>query len=70
MVVLYSTNCPRCKVLKTKMEQTGIEYTEVTDIEVMKEKGFREAPMLEIDGEFMNFSQALTWIRGKDSNGN
>lgn len=70
MVVLYSTNCPKCKVLKTKMEQANIEYVEVTDISIMTEKGFIEAPMLEIDGEFMNFSQALTWIKGENSNGN
>jgi hypothetical protein len=36
----------------------------------MQEKGFREAPMLEIDGEVMNFSQGIEWLRGKDSNGN
>ena len=70
MVVLYSTNCPRCKVLKAKMDQAGIDYTEVTDIDVMTEKGFIEAPMLELDGKLMNFSQGLVWIKGENSNGN
>ena len=70
MVVLYSTNCPRCKVLKAKMDQAGIDYTEVTDIDVMTEKGFIEAPMLELDGKLMSFSQGIAWIKGENSNGN
>lgn len=70
MVILYSTNCPMCKVLKTKLSQANIEYVEITDVEKMKEKGLRAAPMLEIDGELMNFSQSIAWLRGKDSNGN
>ena len=59
-----------CKVLKTKLGQANIEYTEITDVMQMKEKGLKAAPMLEVDGEFMNFSQSIAWLRGKDSNGN
>ena len=70
MVVLYSTNCPKCKVLKSKLEKLNIDYVEVTDIKELINKGFKEAPQLEVDGEFMNFSQANVWLRERDSNAN
>lgn len=60
--ILYSTNCPRCNILKTKLNKKEIPFSEENDIDVMIEKGFTEVPMLEVDGEIMNFSQANTWI--------
>ena len=65
VVVLYRTHCPKCKVLEIKLKQKGIEYTEVDDVEFMKEKGFKSAPMLEIDGEtLLTFGEAVKWISG------
>ena len=61
-IVLYTTNCPKCKVLEAKLKQKEISYEEVNDIEVMTSKGFMMAPMLEVDGVVMNFAQANTWI--------
>lgn len=61
-VTLFSTNCPKCKVLEAKLEQVGIECDVVTDENVMIEKGFTSAPMLEVDGEEMGFMEALKWI--------
>lgn len=62
-VVLYEHGCPRCKVLKMKLDQSGISYENVNDIEVMKAKGFAEAPKLEVDGVVMNFKEAVEWIK-------
>lgn len=62
-VILYEHGCPRCKVLKMKLDQKGIQYNNVTDVEVMKAKGFVEAPKLEVDGVVMNFKEAVEWIK-------
>lgn len=62
-VILYEHGCPRCKVLKMKLDQSGIEYETVNDINVMKEKGFHEAPKLEVNGTVMNFKEAVDWIK-------
>lgn len=62
-VILWSTHCPRCKVLTLKLQQKGIEYTENTDIEQMKEKGFKEVPKLEVNGMVMDFKEAVEWIK-------
>ena len=61
-VVLYEHGCPRCKVLKMKLDKKGIQYETVNDIEVMKTKGFNEAPKLEVDGVVMGFTEAVKWI--------
>lgn len=62
-VILYEHGCPRCKVLKMKLDQKGIQYENITDIEVMKTKGFTEAPKLEVEGKIMDFKEAVEWIK-------
>ena len=61
-VILYEHGCPRCKVLKLKLDQKGIKYERVTDIEIMKEKGFNEAPKLAVGNVIYNFTDAIKWI--------
>ena len=64
-VILYQHGCPKCKVLKMKLDQKGIEYENITDVETMKAKGFTEAPKLEVGGVVMSFKQALEWLKGQ-----
>lgn len=61
-VVLYEHGCPRCKVLKSKLDQKGIKYEDISDVEVMKSKGFQEAPKLDVNGVIMDFKEAVKWI--------
>ena len=61
-VILYSTHCPRCIVIETKLKQKNINYEEINDIKVMESKGFDMAPQLEVDGVVMNFKDAVKWI--------
>lgn len=62
-VVLYSTGCAKCKVLEAKLNMKKIEYNVVTDVSVMESKGFMSVPMLEINGEVMDFKKANDWIK-------
>ena len=61
-VTLYTTFCPKCRVLEAKLKQKGIEYKEITDVDIMTEKGFMSVPMLKVDNFVMNFTEANTWI--------
>lgn len=61
-IILYEHGCPRCKVLKSKLDQKGIEYEDISDVEIMKSKGFQEAPKLEVDGVVYGFKEAVKWI--------
>lgn len=61
-MVLYSTGCPRCKVLKAKLEQKGIEYTENNSVNDMITIGINEVPVLSVDDRLLNFVEAVNWI--------
>lgn len=62
-IILYEHGCPRCKILRSKLDQKDISYVIVSDIEVMQSLGFKEAPKLEVDGVIMDFKQAVDWIK-------
>lgn len=61
-VIFYTTGCPRCSVLKTKLDECGVDYLTVEDGDLMIAKGFKESPMLEVDGTALNFVEALNWL--------
>lgn len=63
MIVVYIQNgCPKCMVLKKKLEDCGIQYTESNDLDVLIKNGFSFTPVLSINGRMMNFSEAIQWI--------
>lgn len=62
-VILFSNNCPKCKILKTKLEQSNIKFEEVNNIEIMVQKGFTTVPILEVNGITYGFKDAVEWIK-------
>lgn len=63
-IILYTTGCPQCKVIKRMLDDREISYETVTDEDIMQEKGFVAAPMLEVDGKIMNAQKAFEWLMG------
>ena len=61
-IVLYSTGCPRCNVLETKLKNKGIDFEEINDTKFMIDKGFDSVPVLEVDGNSMDFGKANEFI--------
>ena len=62
MNILYSTGCPKCKVLETKLNNKNVNYNVVTNVDEMLSKGIKSAPVLEIDGNVMDFASAVKWV--------
>ena len=62
MIILYTTHCPKCKILEQKLKSKNIEYVEFTDVDKMIEMGFSMMPMLEVNGIIMDFTTANKWI--------
>ena len=62
-VILYSTGCPMCTLLKRNLDAKNIPYETCSDVDLMKSKGFTAVPMLEVDGSIMNANEALKWVR-------
>lgn len=65
-IILYTTHCPKCKMLEGKLREASISYMECTDTDTMRNKGFDWVPVLEVDGEYMGYKQALEWIDKTD----
>ena len=61
MITLYSTGCPKCKALERQLDKSKIEYELVTDRDVMINKGFTSAPKLEVNGEILEYTDAVRW---------
>lgn len=64
-VILYkSQTCPQCKVAKMKLEQAGIPFEEVLDMEIMQERGIKGIPTLEVDGvRITKITEINKWIK-------
>ena len=60
-VILYTTHCPKCKVLTRKLQMAGVEFTESENIQKMLELGFKSAPVLVVDDEVYLFKEACLW---------
>lgn len=64
-IVLYTTSCSKCKILEKKLDDAKIKYIRVEDIDLMVAKGMLSTPMLEVNGEMMNFMAAINWVNGR-----
>lgn len=65
MITLHSTNCPKCKVLEMKLKQKNIEYELNTDVSKLIEKGYKTAPILQVNEEYMDFNTANKWLNNQ-----
>lgn len=62
MVKLYTIDCPKCKILESKLNSKNISYEVFKDKDKMIEKGLSTMPVLEVDGELLDFGRAVKWI--------
>ena len=63
MITIYSKEgCPKCKVLKMKLEQKGIEYTDCQDVDLMLSKGMMSLPQMQVDDDLMRFEDAVKYV--------
>ena len=61
-ITLYSTGCPKCNVLKKKLNNAGINYVEVTDINIMEELGIDAVPVLKVNDKMLSYIDAVKYI--------
>lgn len=67
MIKIYSQpNCPKCKILKNALKDKYIEYIECSDLEEIKKKNIIYIPVLEIDGQLLDFPKAFNWIKEQE----
>ena len=64
-LILYSTGCPKCRVLKKKLSDKGFIFEENTSVDEMERLGITEVPVLSIDGELYEFGAAIQWVNNR-----
>ena len=65
MVILYSTGCPKCDVLKNKLAEKNIKYKEENDKGKMIALGIDEVPVLAVGDKLLKFKDANEWIKNQ-----
>lgn len=61
-IILYTVDCPKCKVLEKKLNNANISFEICKDTKLMAEKNISKLPMLEVDGEMLTFKEAVDMI--------
>ena len=69
MIILHSSStCPKCKVLKMKMDKAGIAYEINEDIKIMEELGIKSLPYLQLsEGKLLDFSGAIAFVKDMEA---
>lgn len=67
MSILYTIDCPSCKVLEKKLNAKNIPFETCKDEKVFAEKGYTAFPVLYVDGAgTMSFSDAIKWVNNQE----
>ena len=72
--IVYTTHCPKCNVLETKLKRSSIAYDVTDDIQPVIDAGFMSAPVLydKIEEKYYQFADAIKLINesstGSDEN--
>ena len=66
MIVYSSSTCPKCKVLKMKLDKAGVKYTVNENIEDMEILGIKSIPYLQLDnGTLLDFAEAVKYANAQ-----
>ena len=61
-IILYTTDCPKCEVLKQKLDSKGVKYESNHDTDAMLALGIEFAPALLVRERLMGFAEAIRWV--------
>ncbi len=64
-IIFYTTGCPKCGILKKKLDLSGVAYSVCDDVEEMQRLGMTEAPALMVGGRLLSFGDAVKWANGQ-----
>ena len=61
-IILYTIDCPKCKILEKKLNNANISFEVCKDTKLMAERNISKLPMLEVDGKMLTFKEAVDMI--------
>lgn len=63
-IMLYTTGCPKCRILEQKLKEKNVNYEICDDIEKMRKIGIMSVPVLMVGEEKMPFYDAVKYVNG------
>lgn len=67
MIILYSTGCPKCNILERRLTNDNIEFEISNDIDKLIDMGFQNAPVLQINDQFIVFEDAMKKLKAYEA---
>ena len=61
-VKLYTTHCPKCKILEERLNEKKVKYEVIDNIEEHQKMNFKSVPNLEIDGKIYNYLDSIRYL--------
>lgn len=61
-IILYTIDCPKCKILEKKLNMNNIQYDICKDTKLMEEKNIQKLPMLSINERLYSYKEAVDLI--------
>ena len=65
-ITLYTTHCPKCKVIESKLEKKGVKYVTIDNVDEVTKIGeinnIQSAPILKVDDTVYAFKEANAFI--------
>lgn len=61
--VLYTTHCPRCKVIEKKLQEKNISYSIEDNEETILAAGIDTVPVLKTDNKVYNFMEIIGFLK-------
>lgn len=62
VTIFAMENCPRCQILKQRLDNNNIKY-EIGDIQEVISLEYTTAPILKIGAEYLQFGEAIKWLK-------
>ena len=61
-ITLFSSGCPKCKVLKQKLDERKIKYELSEDFDELITQNLQTIPVLKVNGKYYQFGEAIKLI--------
>lgn len=62
MYILYSNDCPNCKILENKLKNKNVNFKKESNLDYIIENGYMSVPILRKENELMTFMEANEFL--------
>ena len=64
-IKLYSNGCPKCKILKQRLDKKNIKYEESNDTNFLEQNKILSFPALVVGDKILRFYNAINWLKNQ-----